>query len=174
VFANIPAGFKRSDVEYTHGELIGWGPNRTYVRHVVDFGAPGTREFLFAPSKIPIAFLISLDHRLDRLSDSVLCSSPSTVSQCSSDVSFHRRNDTLDYFEGKLRILRVSAKHHVGFSNGDGISTQCVIVTRQLRAHWLHIAERESEWHVAHSCPHVCDGALRLSVCDRARRRRHT
>ena len=67
VFGTLPPGFKLSDVEYTHGELCSWGPNRSYVKHYVDFGAPGAREFIFAASKEPIVFLISLDHRLDRL-----------------------------------------------------------------------------------------------------------
>ena len=67
VFKNLPGTFVRPQIEYSFGELMSFGPNRTYVRRVIDFTAPGSREFLFAPSKLPIIFLINLDHRSDRL-----------------------------------------------------------------------------------------------------------
>lgn len=67
VFKDLPGKYVRQQIEYTYGELMSFGPNRTYIRRVVDFTAPGSREFLFAPSKLPIIFIINLDHRSDRL-----------------------------------------------------------------------------------------------------------
>lgn len=67
VFKNLPGKYVRSQIEYSYGELMSFGSNRTYNRRLIDFTAPGSREFLFAPSKLPIIFLINLDHRTDRL-----------------------------------------------------------------------------------------------------------
>lgn len=67
LFKNLPGKFVRPQIEYSYGELMSFGPNRTYNRRLIDFTAPGSREFLFAPSKLPISFMINLDHRSDRL-----------------------------------------------------------------------------------------------------------
>ena len=67
-----------------------------------------------------------------------------------------RRNDTLDYFEGKARILRMSAKRHVGFSNGNAISHISLLFAME-RYGWPYVAPWE-EVRQGRSSPSLAAG----------------
>ena len=103
-FSEIPPKFSPALLEYTHGEHLSRNASNGIVRETI--ALCDAYSLVFDPSAaIPVAFVINLDHRTDRI-DSLLAE-----------------------WEGRVRFIRLSAKPHTGGSNGVTISHVALVLT---------------------------------------------
>lgn len=107
VLRDIPAKFPADLLEFTDGELLyrNATDGRTVRERIV---LADSFDVIFsADASIPVAFLINLDRRGDRL------------------------DQMLSQWDGRVRFVRLSAKPHTGGSNGVTISHIALILTME-------------------------------------------
>jgi hypothetical protein len=120
VFGDMPSKFTSALLEFTHGELLhrSASDGKTVRERIV---LADSFDLLFsANAQVPVAFLINLDRRGDRL------------------------DEMLKEWDGRVRFVRLSAKPHTGGSNGVTLSHIALIFTME-RLGWPYALAFEDD-----------------------------